>query len=264
MSKRKPNRYAAIIARVFSRHYTEGAKAFEFSREEIEDIAKSLRIELPKNLGDLIYSFRFRTSLPEGILATAPPGQEWTIKLAGQARYRFVLGVIVRIVPRPDLLAIKIPDATPELLAAHALTDEQALLAKVRYSRLVDIFLGVAAYSLQNHLRTTVKFIGQIEVDEVYLGVNKHGKQFVIPVQAKGGSDHLGAAQIEQDIACCAEKFPNLMCRPIAAQFMPGEVIALFELVLSDGVVKVVEEKHYKLVPAADIRAEDLLRYAES
>jgi len=109
-----------------------------------------------------------------------------------------------------------------------------------------------------------VKFIGQIEVDEVYLGVNKHGKQFVIPVQAKGGSDHLGAAQIEQDIACCAEKFPNLMCRPIAAQFMPGEVIALFELVLSDGVVKVVEEKHYKLVPAADIRAEDLLRYAES
>ena len=264
MSKRKPNRYAAIIARVFSRHYTEGATAFEFSRGEIEDIAKSLRIELPKNLGDLIYSFRFRTSLPEGVLATAPPGQEWTIKLAGQARYRFVLGVIVRIVPRPDLLAIKIPDATPELLAAHALTDEQALLAKVRYNRLVDIFLGVAAYSLQNHLRTTVKFIGQIEVDEVYLGVNKHGKQFVIPVQAKGGSDHLGAAQIEQDIACCAEKFPNLICRPIAAQFMPGEVIALFELVLSDGVVKVVEEKHYKLVPAAEIRPEDLLRYAES
>lgn len=51
------------------------------------------------------------------------------------------------------MAAIKTPDATPEIAAAYALSDEQALLAKVRYNRLLDIFLSVAAYSLQNHLR---------------------------------------------------------------------------------------------------------------
>lgn len=47
------------------------------------------------------------------------------------------------------------------------MSDEQALLARVRYNRLLDIFLGLATYSLQNHLRTSVTDIGQIEVDEI-------------------------------------------------------------------------------------------------
>ena len=69
------------------------------------------------------------------------------------------------------------------------MSDEQALLAKVRYNRLIDVFLGVAAYSLQNHLRTTVSDVGQLEIDEIYVGVDRQGRQYVMPVQAKGGSD---------------------------------------------------------------------------
>jgi len=86
------------------------------------------------------------------------------------------------------------------------------------------------AYSLQNHLRTTVKGIGQVESDELYVGLDRRGCHYVLPIQAKGGRDRLGAVQIEQDIALCAEKFPALLCRPLAAQFMDDEVIALFEL----------------------------------
>ncbi len=56
--------------------------------------------------------------------------------------------------------------------------DEQALLARVRYNRLVDIFLGIRAYSLQIHLRTNVKSKGQIEIDEIYVGVDRHGSQY--------------------------------------------------------------------------------------
>ena len=55
------------------------------------------------------------------------------------------------------------------------MSDEQALLAKIRYNRLLDVFLGISAYSLQNHLRTTVLHIGQIEIDELYIGLDKHG-----------------------------------------------------------------------------------------
>lgn len=261
-AEKKQNRYSAIIGTIFKRHHKQGKNQFQFSREEFVEIAKELGIALPKNLGDTIYSFRFRTALPAEIVATAPKGMEWTIELAGKGQYRFRLGTLVRIVPRPDLLAVKIPDATPEIITAYALTHEQSLLAKVRYNRLIDIFLGIATYSLQNHLQTFVKGMGQIEVDEVYVGVNRNGQQFVIPVQAKGGSDQLGVTQTRQDIACCLQKFPRLTCRPVSAQFMSDDVIALFELTLEGDDVKVVEEKHYRLVPADQIGDDDLRAYA--
>jgi hypothetical protein len=261
--EKKPNRYSAIVGTIFKRHYETGRTQFEFSRDEFVGIAKSLGIALPKNLGDAVYSFRFRTALPAEIAATAPKGKEWRIELAGKGVYRFLLGKPNRILPRPDLVAVKIPDATPEIIASYALSDEQALLARVRYNRLIDIFLGITTYSLQNHLRTTVGGIGQIEVDEIYVGVNRNGQQFVIPVQAKGGTDQLGVTQTRQDLACCAQKFPRLTCRPVSAQFMAGDVIALFELTLEGQEVKVVEERHYRLVPSDEIGELDLKFYSE-
>ena len=154
------------------------------------------------------------------------------------------------------------PDATPQIIGAYALGDEQALLAKVRYNRLVDVFLGITAYSLQNHLRPTVKDVGQIEIDEIYVGVDRHGRQFVVLVQAKGGSDKHGVVQTQQDVAFCAQAFKNLVCRPVSAQFMSCQRIAMFELAVVDGVVKVVDEKHYQLVASSSISPEDLKIYA--
>jgi len=136
------------------------------------------------------------------------------------------------------------------------------LLARVRYNRLIDIFLGLTTYSLQNHLRTTVTNMGQIEIDEIYVGVNKSGQQFVVPVQAKVGKDKLAVVQTSQDLGYCAEKYPNLTPRAISAQFLQNKVIALFELTLENDEVTVVEERHYCLVAAKSITDEDLRTYA--
>ncbi len=255
------NRYSALIEKVFFAHWSEGEGEFEFARDEIETFAGELEIALPKNLGDLIYSFRFRVPLPESIIATQPDGLEWIIEGAGKARYRFRLVKITRILPSESLVSIGIPDATPELIRAYALDDEQALLAIVRYNRLIDTFLGLTTYSLQNHLRTTVKGVGQIEIDELYIGLDKYGCHYVIPVQAKGGKDQIGVVQTGQDIAFAAEKFPDMRCRPVAAQFMSEGVIALFELTLDDGQVKVVEERHYRLVPADELDKKAIREY---
>jgi hypothetical protein len=143
----------------------------------------------------------------------------------------------------------------------YALSDEQALLAKLRYNRLIDIFTGVACYSLQSHLRTAVRNIGQVETDEIYIGVDRRGTHYVFPVQAKGGSDRLSIVQIEQDFALCAAKFPSLICRPIAAQFMGHDLIALFEFEESENGVALSSEKHYRLVPAEDVTPTDLDMY---
>ena len=145
----------------------------------------------------------------------------------------------------------------------YAFDDEQALLARLRYNRLLDIFTGVTCYSLQNHLRTTVPEMGQVETDEIYVGVDKRGAHYVFPVQAKGGNDKLNVVQIEQDFAVCAAKFPGLICRPIGTQFMGDGVIALFELEQADGIVNISAEKHYKLVPPDEVSAEDIALYRQ-
>lgn len=258
----KKNRYAAIIEKIFFSKYTKGNEEIAFEREDLVRAANALRIKLPKNLGDVIYSIRYRTELPKRILKTQPKGKEWIIEGRGRALYCFRLVTENRIVPNEQLSAIKVPDATPEIVSSYALSDEQALLAKVRYNRLLDIFLGLATYSLQNHLRTTVRNLGQVEIDEIYVGIDKRGAQYVLPVQAKGGADQLSVVQAKQDIACCQEKFANLECRAVSAQFIATDLIALFELALEDGMVKIVEEKHYRLVPGDQITADDLQTYA--
>jgi hypothetical protein len=261
----KSAQYATIIARVFSKFRTKNQSEFEFHRDELVEAAKEIGVERPDNLGDVIYSFRYRRALPDEIVRTAPKGKAWIIEGAGRSRYRFRLAEVsgVSIRPRDDLAAIKIPDATPEIIAAYALGDEQALLARVRYNRLIDIFLGLTTYSLQNHLRTYVSGMGQIEIDEIYVGLNRQGVHFVIPVQAKGGSDKLSPVQTRQGIECCRAKFPDLVCRPVSAQFMADHVIALFELTLENERVLILEERHYRLVPSKEIDAQTKRHYAE-
>lgn len=58
------NRYTQIIERIFLSHYQEGAREVEFEREDLVRVADELGIVLPKNLGDVLYSFRYRSALP--------------------------------------------------------------------------------------------------------------------------------------------------------------------------------------------------------
>ena len=182
----------------------------EFVRDEITEAAAALNLPLPKNLGDVIYTFRYRAPLPESILATAPDGRTWIIEPAGIGRYRFI-----------------------------------------------------ACYSLQNHFRTTVPGMGQIETDEIYVGVDKRGAHHVLPVQAKGDRDKLNRVQIEQDIAMCADKLPDLVCRPIGTQWMNDDLVALFEFEKAEENLRIVAEKHYRLVPPNSVTTSDLRRYGE-
>lgn len=256
--------YSQIIAHVFSKHYKRGSREVVFEREEIVEAAQRLGLPRPKNVGDVVYSFRFRKAFPESIKKTAPKGLEWILRKAGASRYRFVLGKQWSVAPDPHRSVIKVPDATPGVISKYALTDEQALLAILRYNRLIDLFTAITCYSLQSHLRTSVAELGGVETDELYVGVDRHGVHYVLPVQAKGGRDKLGVVQIEQDIALCAEKFPSLVCRPIAAQFMRDDVIALFEFELSGDEVTVRDEKHYRLVAPDELSPEELAQYRRS
>ncbi len=257
----KQNRYSRLIESIFFSHFEKDATEITFEREELVTTAASLGIDLPKNLGDVLYSFRYRATMPKRIMETSPDGYVWIIRAAGRAIYKFALVRDIPLVPNEMIAETKIPDATPGLVAMYAFNDEQALLTKLRYNRLLDIFCSVTCYSLQNHLRTTVPDVGQVETDEIYVGIDKRGAHYVFPVQAKGGTDQLSIVQIEQDFALCAHKFASLICRPIGAQFMQDDLIALFELELGEEGVRISAEKHYRLVPPEVLSTEELEMY---
>lgn len=255
-------KYDSIITGIFTDLYVAGASSVPFERDAIAQKSRDLGFDPPRNLGDVVYSYKYRHRLPEEIRSTAPNGYYWRIKNVGVARYEFVLTSGAEFVEPDRMLATaKIPDGTPSIVKKYSISDEQALLAIVRYNRLIDIFLGVTCYSLQNHLRTTVTGIGQIETDELYVGVDKAGRQFIIPVQAKCGTDKLGISQIEQDLALCSEKYPSLICRSVACQFITGDIVAMFEFSIEEDRIVKINERHYKIVEASDITAEDLKGY---
>jgi hypothetical protein len=73
------SRYSKIIEQIFLARYKDGAVEILFEREDIVRVAKKLGIQLPKNLGDVIYSFRYRTPLPESVRAKAPSEKHYRL-----------------------------------------------------------------------------------------------------------------------------------------------------------------------------------------
>ena len=255
---RQSNRYEQILTKVFFDHYVEGSRQVEFTRQDLINAAEELGLDRPLNIGDIPYSFRHRGLRPAQIMETAADGETWIWRSGGTSIYRLVMVPDRPIVPNQYLAVTKVPDATPGIVAWHSQDDEQSLLARLRYNRLLDIFLGITCYSLQNHLRTTVEGIGQIETDEIYVGIDRRGAQYIVPVQAKSERDQIGRVQIEQDIALCEERWSALICRPVAAQMMDNDTIALFEFELQDDDVRIVSERHYQLVEPEQMTTDDL------
>ena len=255
--------YDRLILHIFQQRYQADGIGFEFPRDAITQAAADLGVEPPRNVGDLIYSFRSRSPLPSEIRATAPEGQEWLIRSVGDSRYRFELRANTVFAPSPQLAETLIPDGTPALIHLYRQSDEQALLAIIRYNRLVDVFTRISCFSVQSHLRTNLAGIGQIEVDELYVGIDRRGAHYVLPIEVKAASDRLGINQIENMFALCEARFPQLIARPLAAQFISDDLLALFEFerAASGAEVVVAAERHYRLAPAEEFSDELLTQY---
>jgi len=72
MTTKEANRYSRLIEDIFNQYYSKGAKEVAFNREDLVKTAEKLGFKLPKNLGDIVYSFRYRSTLPESIRKRAP------------------------------------------------------------------------------------------------------------------------------------------------------------------------------------------------
>lgn len=80
----------------------------------------------------------------------------------------------------------------------------------------------LATYHLQSHFRTTVTGVGQVEIDDLYIGLDVDAQGYILPVEAKVGvQDQLGIVQITQMVKFAKHYFPDLIPRPIGVKMMP-------------------------------------------
>lgn len=244
-------RYSQIIERIFDKVYVPGRTHLPFKREAITEIANELGIDAPKNLGDVIYSYRSRKDLPKRISDTAPQGLEWLIQSEGTGLYAFSLRPAFDLSPT-DVPHVSIPDSTPLLVRQYAHSDEQALLARIRYNRLVDLFTGVSCFHLQSHYRTQLPDVSQTETDDLYVGFDRSGAHYILPIQAKGLKEKMSRIQIENDFAICRVKFPELIAKPIGALQTSENTVVLFEFGYVDSELVKVNEAHYDFYTLRD------------
>lgn len=263
MAKGQRNRYEQVLIHVFNEHFKAGDVEVAFARQELLDACEELGLTTISNIGDAIYSLRYRNDFPHEIASRAPEGMIWQLITVSRSNYVFRATVDIPLEPRPQLAVVKVPDATPGIIVEHTMSSEQALLAKVRYNRLIDVFTGIVCYSLQSHVKTTIRKGVQIETDEIYLGVDRRGIQYAIPVEAKGGTDRLSTVQMNQDLALAQEKFPSLAVRLVGVQFTGnGDIyMFLFGPNATGGEVELLDEMRFRLVQPQDISAADLEAY---
>jgi hypothetical protein len=222
----------------------EGQGRFPFTKADIERGVVELGLEI-KNIPDIVYTYRTgRSPLPKAIQAYG----HWAIDAEGKGRYAFVRLTRSPYVDIPtDIETTFILDATPQIVLKYQSSDEQAILARIRYNRLVDTFTSLTAYHIQGHFRTTVDGVGQIEIDDLYIGIDTDGRGFVLPIEAKGGSpkDQLGVMQITQMVKFARQYFSELTIRPIGVKVMPDGSYMFLEFNANDE-PDLVATKRYK------------------
>lgn len=247
-----------VIEAVFRKNYRRGTPEVPFTIDDIRQAIAQVSKKRPGYKEDNVPEVRYqytsgRSPLPQAIDKLGP----WMIVGRGKSKYAFVKlaeSPIVKI--QTDLYTISLPDATPEIVLEYAGSDEQGILAKLRYNRMLDIFLGITCYHLQNHLRTSIKDKGQVEIDDLYVGLNSGGKQYVVPIEAKSAKDHLSKTQIQQAIDFALERYAKLILRPVGIQEMEDESLVLVEFTSKGShpdQIKIVEMRRYKLVPMSEV-----------
>lgn len=218
--------YDQVIAELFGRLRRGGGTRLPFAKKDIEQAVADLGLEI-RNIPDIAYTYRTgRSPLPAEILKHG----HWAIDGAGKGRYVFVK---LRRSPYFDLPAdmekVPIPDATPQVVLKYQGGDEQALLARVRYNRLVDTFVGLTAYHLQGHFRTTVRGLGQVEIDDLYLGVDEDGAWAALPIESKVGGERLGVVQVRALALFARQQFPGMKVRPLGIKTLNDGTLLFIE-----------------------------------
>lgn len=198
-----------------------------FDKDDVAKVANDLNITI-RNIPDIIYTYRSRRPLPMIILDKG----NWIIAPKGKGKFAFCkISRSPHLQIQEGLASIDILNSLPEIVEKYSTNDEQALLSCIRYNRLIDVFTGITCFHLQSHIRTTIREEGQVEVDDLYVGVDTDGNEYIIPIEAKGpdARDMIGWVQISSLVKYARQYFSGITCCPIAVKPIDANKIYLIE-----------------------------------
>lgn len=212
--------YVPIIRQIFIRGYAEGVTSIDFSLQDIRTVASELGVlGDTKNAADVIYRMRARTELPDEIQKAGFN----IIRQVGRGLYRLEKGDKVIVVAEEAPTIIDTIDTTPlpvrRLLPENlGDVDEQGLLTVIGYCKLLDHFTGLTVYRLRNHVRKSVKGVGQAEVDAVDVGVALSDEEtpIIFPIEAKAKADEINRVQVATQVQFARQYFKGHTIRPLA------------------------------------------------
>ena len=241
--------YDEVILEVFQRHFQPGLKRLVFEKDELAEICAKHGITV-RNIPDIIYTYRVRRMLPHQILSTG----NWAIEPSGRGSYAFRLlqNLPFFEIPFYDFAPIEILNALPEVVEGLLRKDEQSLLTKILYNRLVDIFTGLTCFHIQNHYRSFVADLGEVELDAIYVGIDKTGLLCSIPIEAKsqGENEMIGRIQVSQMAKLVRQDFSHLQRRILAIKALQDDTIAIIEF--SDNTepdeIKIISVGRFRLI----------------
>ncbi|MGA1137991.1 MAG: hypothetical protein ACO30K_17400, partial [bacterium] len=86
-------------------------------------------------------------------------------------------------------------------------------------------------YRLKSHARKSVANIGQVEVDEVDVGVALDALDIpiIFPIEAKAAPDPLNWTQLANQVNFAKQFFPNYIIRPIGIKIDFDSIIHIIE-----------------------------------
>ncbi|PKL68025.1 MAG: hypothetical protein CVV30_11820 [Methanomicrobiales archaeon HGW-Methanomicrobiales-1] len=244
--------YEKVIENLFFKKYpkTDADKVTEilFPKTDYEASALAVGVKV-ENIPDITYTFRVRCPFPDSILKTG----HWIIEPRGKGKYAFVkLQRSPFISLQEELTEIEIMNALPEIVEKYTADDEQGMLSSIRYNRLIDIFTKVTCFHLQSHIRAYNEGKGQVEIDELYVGIDQEGRKYIFPIEAKSPDqrDRLGWVQITNMVQYAKEVYPELICRPLGAKPIDKNNIYLieFENISDVNTIRIKETRRYKLI----------------
>lgn len=242
--------YVPILSRVFEKYYKEGDTVVRFTLDDIREAADELNI-VARNPGDVIYRMRSRTELPKAITDKG----FYILRQVKRGVYQFEVGTstivqipVGEIIDTIDQTPLPVRRLLPEDLAE---IDEQGLLTIIQYCNLLSHFTGLQVFRLKSHVRKGVRSVGQVEVDEVDVGValDITDTPIVFPIEAKAPPDALNWTQIAAQVTFAIQYFPGHTIRPIAVKVDYDSLIHIleFNLTKEPSELKVLRSATYKL-----------------
>lgn len=158
--------------------------------------------------------------------------------------------------PSRNKSRISFPDATPELLKAYAVNDQQMLFAAIRYNRILQLFAGIVCWHLQSNVVAAErdKKKSRILMDELYVGIDSYGHHHAILLVAFEDSV-VGVSQLRRASDHLRNHFPRAHHGLIALEPIGENAVALFGLKIAEKGVVIDYERQYQFVKAEEMVA---------